>query len=303
MFMRTYKELFRHDQWNVGIVQEPISAFLKQDVKHVVRWLPSVGKTKFLADAFGIVRGEKIYIFCEEYDYRTGKGRIVCVEATGDSTSRPVIVLELPCHVSYPYLFEDDDGIYCVPETAQAGEVALYKSVDFPYTWQKVATLISDFAGHDGTIFRHEDTWWLACTGAGPDEVFSDLFLWYSSSLFGPWKPHAANPVKKDLSSSRPAGTPFVHEGHLFRPAQDCTRTYGGRVILNRITNLTPTHFAEEKAAVIEPFSTGPYPDGVHTISAVGNITLVDGKRYRFQKSAFKSALGKENLGQILRGR
>ena len=40
--------------------------------------------------------------------------------------------------------------------------------------------------------------------------------------------------VKTDVRSARPAGTPFVYQGELYRPAQDCSRTYGGSIVIHR---------------------------------------------------------------------
>ena len=82
-----------------------------------------------------------------------------------------------------------------------------------------------------------------------------------------------------------------MHDGCLYRPAQDCSRTYGRRVILNRITRLTPKVFKEEPEVVIEPYADSDYPHGIHTLSAAGGITLVDGKRLVFLKSAIKDSL------------
>ena len=100
-------------------------------------------------------------------------------------------------------------------------------------------------------------------------------------------EPHALNPVKMDVRSARPAGTPFIHKGVLYRPAQDCSNAYGGRIAINRVNRLTATEFDEETVKFIEPFIDGPFPDGIHTLSAVGDITLVDGKRERFIWQAF----------------
>src|SRR3990170_2959561 len=135
---------------------------------------------------------------------------------------------------------------------------------------------------------QYEGVWWLISTDQGS---YFNLFVWYAPDLLGPWKPHAANPVKTDIRSVRPAGTPFMYNSYLYRPTQDCSRTYGGRTVLNRVTRLTPTEFKEELAAVIEPYTNSPFPDGVHTISAVGDITLIDGKRFIFIGSAFKRVL------------
>jgi hypothetical protein len=96
--------------------------------------------------------------------------------------------------------------------------------------------------------------------------------------------------VKTDVRSSRPAGTPFVHEGSLYRPAQDCSRTYGGRIALNRIVTLTSEDFLEEPVALIEPVRSSRYPDGVHTVSAFGEHTLVDGKRRRMRRPQLRGA-------------
>ena len=88
------------------------------------------------------------------------------------------------------------------------------------------------------------------------------------------------NPVRCDVRNARPAGPPFVHEGCLYRPAQDCSRSYGGAIVLNRIDVLTTEWFHETPMARIQPDPNGPYPDGTHTLSPLGPTqTLVDGKR------------------------
>jgi hypothetical protein len=196
----------------------------------------------------------------------------------------------LPFHVAYPYLFEHEGEAYCVPETSQANEVGLFKALEFPFRWVKVRTLLNGFPAVDSTVFQYEGLWWLTCTSDVEGSSLK-LFIWHSEDLFGPWKPHERNPVKTDIASSRPAGTPFVHDGRLYRPAQDCSRTYGGRVAINRVTKLTTTEFVEERVATIEPFISSPYQDGVHTISAAGDITMVDSKRIVFNKHAFKHSL------------
>ncbi|MDQ3086109.1 MAG: hypothetical protein M3Q67_04825 [Actinomycetota bacterium] len=139
-------------------------------------------------------------------------------------------------------------------------------------------------------MFRHGGSWWLTCTD-NEDNPDTNLLVWHASRLEGPWVAHAANPVKIDVRSARPGGTPFVHRGELYRPAQDCSRAYGGRVVVNRVTRLTPQEFAEEPAATFEPSAASPFPDGRHTLSAVGDITLVDGHRFVFVAAALRHFL------------
>lgn len=211
------------------------------------------------------------------------------IELSSGASSTPKVAIQLPYHVSYPYLFENKGEIYCVPETREAKEIGLYRSEEFPSRWRKVATLVRDFAGVDSTVFRYGRYLWL--TSADRVGSLFRLHIWYSEDLLGPWRSHMANPVKSDIRSTRPAGTPFMYDGHLFRPAQDCSRTYGGRIVLNRVTCLEPTEFAEQQAGTLEPFADSPYPDGLHTICALENMTLVDAKRIVFARSAFKHDL------------
>ncbi|MGO4780832.1 hypothetical protein AB4084_35670, partial [Lysobacter sp. 2RAB21] len=90
----------------------------------------------------------------------------------------------------------------------------------------------------------------------------------YSRELHGPWKPHLRNPVKVDHRSSRPAGTPFVHEGVLYRPAQDCGSGYGQAVVINRVLLCTPQRYREEAVRHCRPDPGGRNPHGLHTVSA-----------------------------------
>src|SRR6185369_10054576 len=101
--------------------------------------------------------------------------------------------------------------------------------------------------------------------------------------LAGPWRPHRRSPVKFDVRSARPAGTPFEHGGQIFRPSQDCSETYGGAIRINRILRLTAEEFDEETVAVLRPDANGPYPAGLHTLSAFDEWTLIDGKRRRWR--------------------
>ncbi|HUK50454.1 MAG TPA: hypothetical protein VLV18_05415 [Terriglobales bacterium] len=287
---KVYDHFLHHEEWNVGIVHDDISSLLRQNSHTRIDWFPNLRKDRYLADPFGISFQGRTYVICEEFQYRSSKGRIVTLELDGDFLpSRLIVSLEFPFHTSYPYLFEFDGEIYCVPETAFAREVSLYRALDFPSGWRKVCTLVDEFAGTDPTVFYHKGTWWLSATGEYGDDRFSKLFVWHAASLFGPWSPHKLNPVKVDFRSSRPAGTPFTHDGNLFRPAQDCSTAYGSRIMINRVLSLTENEFIETEAATISPDTA--YPSGLHTVSQAGRVTFVDGRRYTCNRTAFTHAV------------
>jgi hypothetical protein len=295
---RIRNAIFHYDEWNIGIVASPIEAFLDRSFKCEVRWLKPLPGGKFRADPFAISKGDRIAMLCEEYDYRSSSGTIIGFECRddGELLSEPKTVIDLPVHASYPYLLKHKDEIYCIPETYQLHEINLYRAQEFPFRWIKVRALLNDIAALDPTIFEFAGYWWLACTNRD-DGPLDKLLIWYSTDLFGQWMPHPKNPVKVDLLSSRPAGTPFVYDGQLYRPAQDCSGTYGGRIVLNRVKKLTTIDYEEEQTAFIEPNHNSHYPDGVHTVCAAGPLTILDGKRLVFNRDALA-----RDLRSILKG-
>jgi hypothetical protein len=228
------RKLFIADSWNVGIVNKPVSAFLEGGARPDVRWLPAPARNRFFADPFAVHQGGYVLILLEDYDYYSSRGRISCVMADSEGATAPEPVLDETLHLSHPYLVEDRGKIYCIPETCDAGKVVLYQVTDFPRTWTEAATLIGGFAGVDNTVFRFEGRWWLFATDQndGPNHK---LRIWHAPEIQGPWQPHARNPAKIDVRSSRPAGTPFFYQGSLYRPAQDCSETYGGRITMKCI--------------------------------------------------------------------
>ncbi len=293
--------LLRAEQWNVGIVQAPIHRFLDPGFRPRVRWLRPMPLGRFLADPFAVARHGRITLLVEEYHDARRRGRISAVDGDGILFGAPSPAIEGPFHMSYPYLLEHGGEIYCIPETHETGEVVLYRAERFPDRWVRVCALLEGFPAVDATVFPHEGRWWLLC--AEEDRgAESRLFAWHAPELSGPWTPHAANPLKTDVRSARPAGTPFVHGGRLYRPAQDGSRTYGGAVALNRVLRLTATDFAEEVVAVITPERGGPFPDGLHSLSAAGEFTVVDGKRRRFVPQVFRQELGAKLRRALRRG-
>ena len=288
---KVYKILFCHEEWNVGIIKEPITNLLADQPRPAIHWLSRPKRGSYIADPFGIVTDGKVSVLCEDFDYGPFKGVISSIEISDSGVElRREVAINGPFHLSYPYLFEYQQALYCIPEVAESHEVPLYRSEGLPTRWTKVATLIEQFAGADMTIFEHEGRLWMTGSNA-EDGRWDKLFIWHAADLFGPWTPHAQNPVKIDIRSARPAGTPFTHQGSLFRPAQDCSKTYGGQIVINRVTKLTPTAFEEEPAKTIRPDPESMYPSGMHTISRAGDFTLVDGKRYVFTIGGLAHAL------------
>lgn len=269
------------EQWNVGVVPLPIGRLLDEQAwaDAPIQWLPAPRRAgRMLADPFGVRTDGGFTVLAEDFDMRVGRGCIVAVEITSAGEERrrdPVMVAGV--HLAYPYVFEHEGEIFCVPDASFQREINLFRAVEFPTKWEKAATLIRDWPGVDSTVFRHEGRWWIL-GGRRGDLPHAKLHGWHAEDLLGPWRPHAVDPLKVDVSSARPAGTPFVVDGVLYRPSQDCSRSYGERIVVNRVDELDPLRFREEPVVSFAPAS-GPFRAGCHTVSALGPVTLIDGKR------------------------
>jgi hypothetical protein len=288
-FVRSqWRGLTNAAKWNVGVAEAPIGSLVEGPLPPV-KWLPEQGPDRYLADPFPAVHDDSLWALVEDYDYRDRRG-VVSAICLSDPDSKPRRVIDTGSHASYPYLFQWDGQFWCVPETFQAREVRLYRATEFPVEWELESVLIRGVAALDPTVLHHAGRWWLFCTdhNTGPN---SKLRIWHAEHLIGPWLPHPLNPVKTDVRSSRPAGTPFVVDDVLYRPAQDGSQTYGGRVTINRVSVLSETEFSEEVVATIGPLRQGPYRDGLHTISAIGDRTVVDARRDTFIGAAFRREL------------
>lgn len=280
--------LLRHSDWAVGVVRRPIADVLTTQDIGPVAWMPARPRC-YAADPFGREVGDVVHVLFEHFDQRTGRGTIglASVDAAGAWTE-PETILDTGSHVSYPYLLDVAGETFMIPETADTSDVRLYRAADFPRGWRLEATLLRDVQVSDATVINRNGRWWMFGTSRGRG-VNEALRIWHAPELTGPWTLHAVDPVKVDLASARPGGTPFVVGDGLYRPAQDCSRRYGGRLTLNRVDLLDATRFAETTVRFVDPIE--PYPDGLHTLSAAGSSTLVDGNRVRFVPAALQLTL------------
>jgi hypothetical protein len=237
---------------------------------------------RFYADPFLFGHGGRRFIFFEDFDWSCGRAVICYVEIDADGRrGLPGVALSQDCHLSYPFVFEAGEAIYMVPETAGRRTVELYRAARFPDVWTLERVLLSDVAATDATLLRHEGRLWLfvaiAVDGGRP---IDELFLFSSESLGGEWEPHPMNPVVSDVRCARPAGRVFVQDGQLIRPAQDCSRSYGWRVVFNRVEVLSASDYRERPVGAIEP-APGSGNLRTHSYDCDGVFEVLDGFRMR----------------------
>ncbi|MCP4599301.1 MAG: hypothetical protein GY847_01985 [Proteobacteria bacterium] len=292
-----YHHLVAQNNWRVGIGElSPDEAIQGKAPRHI-QWLPNRDAVNsFHADPFALYdpRNEQLSILFEEYDFNKSLGRISATKVLENNTFETASdIIDIPGHLSYPFLFEHESAQYCVPETYQQRQVQLYKATDFPTRWTKVATLIDDFPAVDSTLYCDGKTWWLFCTNEEEGDN-THLYLWYADTLEGPWRSHPLNPVKCHINGSRPAGPLFTLNSQLYRPAQNCTKGYGGSISINKIVTLSKDDFLETPVSQIHVDEL----DGIHTIGFLrNNKVLIDGLTYAITpKPALRALRSKLNL-------
>ncbi|HEU4716922.1 MAG TPA: hypothetical protein VFU15_03785 [Bacteroidia bacterium] len=287
-----FRALFRAETWTIGYVEQEASSLLEENPFGNVHWFPEAGKGKYLADPFGRINEKKeLVIYAEEYDYAKKKG-IIC--RSEGKTFSPF--LEKKEHLSYPFLVNDNGTDFLVPECFESGKIFCVNAQNA--TEERI--LLGNFPAVDATPVKWNGRWWIFCTKEG-EFSNTELYVFHSENFAGPWQPHANNPVKTDILSARPAGTPFVVNGRLYRPSQVCAPQYGVAVKINEVTKLSPIEFSEIAVREHAPPAGWKFSKGLHTVSVAGDRTiLIDAKRYAFNFDNFRRVL-KTKLKRLFR--
>lgn len=272
------KDLFIAEKWAIGYAKANFDDIIGKKAEAIEwKWLEGPRSRQYHADVSGFVLNAELKLLSEFYDYRYRLGKIMLTEpASGISRT----VIEKMYHLAFPYVFEENGVIYCIPETSASGQVELYRYNTVTSTFDFEHVLMKEIRAVDPVLFVHDGLWWLLFTGK--DHSNYELHAWYSKEMKGPYSPHRLNPVKTDPRSSRPAGGVIRQNGRLLRPAQDCSTYSGHRIAINEIKALSPDQFEEETVFHIEPGQNRNYPHGLHTLNIAGPYVLVDAKRHTF---------------------
>lgn len=287
--------------WNIGFVPATtatIERLVRTGDLGQIRWMPKASPLTSRADPFMWPHEGGRRIIFEEIDHWTGRGHISSLpfdKLNERSVARREIAQSY--HLSYPFVLHSGGKWYCMPESARSGGIDLYLWNDQLATWQLARRLIDGVQLIDATLFEHGGKFYLFATTRG-DGSYEKLRIWWAPSLSGPWQLHAQDPVKLNVRSARPAGPLFKHGENWYRPAQDCSKGYGGAVTINRLDVLSPDHYRETEVCQLAPDRNGPYPDGLHTLVVCDDIILVDGKRVGFSAALLGMKLARRLKGE-----
>lgn len=278
-------------RWTIGISRCSLENIIRTRVFDPdISWIDMGSLDKFYADPF-IHKSDNgnIDIFLEEFaiDEDYGKLSIMRMDSDFNKTDYKIL-LDTKNHLSYPFLFVENNRIFVFPEARQTGKLSCY---EYDPVHQSVVFLqdIIDMPLVDSTIIKHNNKYWIIGAignqhrSSGSGEPTYKLFIFFSDNLLGPYTPHQGNPVKNSLDGSRPAGNIIKVDNVLYRPAQNCGTSYGESITINRINTLTEESFKEEPYLFVSINRKNRHNSGIHsihTINASGDLMVVDGEKW-----------------------
>lgn len=208
------------------------------------------GTTDFVADPFLYPGEDRWHMFFEVFNRSRDPDASIghATSPNGYEWEYEGIIMNTGEHLSFPYVFEWQEGRYMLPETGGAEDtmVELYKAVDFPGEWRRCAIPVSgNHRTDDQIVFRWNQRWWLLVA----DSEKSSTYAYSSGSLEADdWHPHVNNPVVVDRPEAfRPAGRPVVFNDRVIVFYQDCSKLYGESVRAFEVTSLERTSFSDRE--------------------------------------------------------
>ena len=282
--IKKYSDKLYLKQWGIGFLKASIADIIRN--KHTelsFEWMSLEDKTISHADPFVFKTDDgRINILFESVSSYNLNGKISLMVC--DDSLTPIlekVVLNTDSHHSYPHVYRENGKIYVFPESAFSGTLNCYEFDQAKRSFINKKEILK-LPLLDSTILKYENRYWLFATLLG-ENMHRDLHIFYADNLLGPYTAHAANPVKKAMNGSRPAGNFIVVDGVIYRPAQNCSNYYGESITINKVNNLTTSQFDEEEYMTIGSHKDDEFNYGIHTINVVDDIIIVDGQKGYFE--------------------
>lgn len=217
------------------------------------------------------------YIFAELYDYVRTRGIIGVSIFNGETFGewKPVVIEDY--HLSYPYVFSHDNGIYMIPETSKNHELSLYKATNFPFKWEKIKSIVQNVDWVDTTIIKKRNS----IIGWTEDNITHQNYLLRFDSQLNLLKKEPFSSLKQNCS--RCGGQPWSEHDSIVLVTQDCTEDYGKSLFFNFLdSNTLEIQYIKKLDPTRLTFDRPFYLDGVHTYSSSEKFEVIDLKTKRF---------------------
>lgn len=216
--LKKFARYFKGGDWIVLYRKKNSEEFLRLKGK----------KNYWYADPFLFEYDGEIFLFTEAFCIKSQIGKIAVSKMYDGIFSAPEVIIENAYHMSYPCVFSTNNKVYMIPETGEGKRLDLYEFTEFPYKVKKT-TLVVGVEWADCTVcFFREEPFLVAY-----DERDNRSMLYRIDLEKG--KLSFVSDRKHEEKHFRPAGNMFEHGGKLYRPTQNCEKTYGGSLRFNEV--------------------------------------------------------------------
>ena len=287
--MKQWKEktliykLFFTEIWELGLVKADLfktkSFFSKKShvlrQKHFVKNIKSELSYSFVADPFGVFHKDHYYIYFEYLNYRNKKGEIRYHKYDKElNLLKSGTALNRSFHLSYPYLFQEKDKLYMMPEMAscKSGKQSIFVFNSESDIWEE--SLINIPAIVDPCIIKEDDIYFIFGSLKGKKVSYC------SNNILNGYK-------EIDYISNhdhfQSGGKIFKINDSFYRPLQISDKTYGEKILVVKLS-LKKSSIEESKNFTV---ITADDYEGFHTMSPIDDrYVVIDVKRFKF--SIFK---------------
>lgn len=267
-----HKYTDRH--WNIGFLENSIDDIVGGKSLRPV-WMKHSYKDRWFADPFVLDVDENyIYILAEEYYMPIHRAYIAKLTIEKDTKqlvdTKPILKLET--HLSYPAIIRKEGKVFFYPESGKSGKLVLYEYDPITDKVAECQTILNEDVG-DATY----------TTLFGEELLFCTKPPLYNDEVLHIYKKKNGVYIDSEIVTfgdkvARMAGDFFQVNGKIYRPAQDCNKSYGNGLVIQEVT------FKDGKWAFNEIhryYSPNPdYPLGIHTFNMFKDVMVVDSVGY-----------------------
>lgn len=284
--------------FTLDVSLQDTAPFIAKDKKSILRLPKSNALSLFYppimqADPFLFVHKDRLFLFYEEMPIGKGLG-VIKMMLTKDfkNWSKPVQITHEPdCHFSFPFVFEEKEEVYMMPETGCDHNIRLYKAVNDDLTEfafhkeilhrrEDIPNLRFDYA--DSSIIKKDGSYYLFSSYCDDTTYYLELYV--SKQFDGEYLKHPKSPICISNKYGRNGGGILLINNTLYRPTQDCSDIYGGQLHLFEITELSNNDYSEHLIGEnLIPQNQPFYRDGGHHINFAtfkGKTVIATDTRY-----------------------
>lgn len=226
--MSIFRKLFYLNAWAIGYREITKDVSLPSKKNKGQYSVIKLNDHMYYADPFVFEDNEKTYLFAESMNRYRGKATISVSEYSNGQFGKFKEVLRENFHLSYPNVFKWNNRYYMIPESSDCRQIRLYVAENFPYEWQ-LCSVLKD----DGNLYTDNSIEII------DNHIFFITFYEKNSERYSEYyeldleKLKLLKPNLGDVFQNlRPAGNPFLSNGMLVRPLQDCKEYYGKAVLI-----------------------------------------------------------------------